>query len=168
MDPNRQEPPLEGDERTMLVGWLDFHRETLSMKTRGLSSEQFAARPITGSVTSLLGLVRHLTEIERTYFRRVYAGDDVPELAFGEDPFGETPESDYGVAATLPVEVALTAWRAEADQARAVIANAVSLDDPGASGLPLRFWLVKTLNEYARHNGHADILRELIDGQVGE
>ena len=168
MDTNRREPPLEGDERTMLVGWLDFHRETLLLKTEGLNSEQLAARPIAGSATSLLGLVRHLTEIERTYFRRVYAGHDVPELAFGEDPFGETPEGDYDVAATMPVDVALTAWRSEVDQARAVIADAGSLDDPGASGLPLRFWLIKTLNEYARHNGHADIVRELIDGQVGE
>lgn len=167
MDTSRAEPPVEGDERTMLVGWLDFHRDTLALKTKGLSSEQFAARPIAGSATSLLGLVRHLTEIECTYFRRVYAGHDVPELAFGEDPFGETPESDFAVAATMPVDVALTAWRAEVEQARAVIADA-ALDDRGASALPLRFWLIKTLNEYSRHNGHADIVRELIDGQVGE
>lgn len=56
----------------------------------------------------------------------------------------------------------------EVDEARRIIAIAPSLDEPGESGLPLRFWLVKTLNEYARHNGHADILRELIDGSVGE
>jgi hypothetical protein len=152
----------------MLVGWLDFHRETLATKTEGLSAEQLAARPVADSATSLLGLVRHLTEIERTYFRRVYAGEDLPELPFGEDPFGETPTSDFAIAATTPPEVALGAWRSEVDKARQVIANTPSLDDPGESGLPLRFWLVKTLNEYARHNGHADILRELIDGTVGE
>lgn len=164
----RPEPPLEGDERTMLVGWLDFHRETLAMKTEGLSPEQLATRPIANSATSLLGLVRHLTEIERTYFRRVYAGEDVSELPFGEDPFGETAASDFAVAATGPTEVTLAAWRSEVDEARRIIANAPSLDEPGESGLPLRFWLVKTLNEYARHNGHADIARELIDGTVGE
>ena len=168
METSRPEPPLEGDERTMLVGWLDFHRETLAMKADGLSPEQFAARPIPSSATSLLGLVRHLTEIERTYFRRVYLGEDVPELPFGEDPFGETSASDFAEVATKPVDDALRAWRSEVDEARDVIANADSLDDPGASGLPLRFWLIKTLNEYARHNGHADIVRELIDGQIGE
>ena len=168
MNGNRPEPPVEGDERTMLVGWLDFHRETLALKAQGLSPGQFAARPVANSATSLLGLVRHLTEIERTYFRRVYAGQDLPDLPSGQDPFGESPTSDFGVAATTPVDVTLSAWRAEVDEARMVIAKAQSLDDPGVSGLPLRFWLVKTLNEYARHNGHADIMRELVDGQVGE
>lgn len=164
----RPEPPLEGDERTMLVGWLEFHRETLATKVDGLSAEQLATRPIANSATSLLGIVRHLTEIEHTYFRRTYAGGEVPDLPFGEDPFGETPTSDFAVAATAAPDVTLSAWRSEVDEARTIIANAESLDDPGESGLPLRFWLVKTLNEYARHNGHADILRELIDGTVGE
>ena len=164
----RPEPPLEGDERTMLVGWLDFHRETLAMKADGLDAQQFSTRPVANSATSLLGLVRHLTEIERTYFRRVYAGEDVAEFPFGEDPFGEHPSSDFATAAATSPEVTLNAWRSEVEEARRVIAQAPSLDDPGESGLPLRFWLVKTLNEYARHNGHADIVRELLDGTVGE
>jgi hypothetical protein len=152
----------------MLVGWLDFHRETLALKTHDLTSEQLSARPITSSAMSLLGLLRHLTEIERTYFRRVYAGQDLPDLPFGEDPFGETPSSDFDAAATAGTDVALNAWRTEVNEARKIIANATSLDDPGDSGLPMRFWLVKTLNEYARHNGHADLVRELIDGTTGE
>lgn len=164
----RADPPLEGDERTMLVGWLDFHRERLAMKTEGLTAEQLATRPLASSAISLLGLVRHLTEIERTYFRRVYAGEDVPALPFGEDPFGETPGSDVDVTAAGLTEATLGAWRSEVDEARRIIANVRSLDERGESGLPLRFWLVKTLNEYARHNGHADIVRELIDGTVGE
>lgn len=90
------------------------------------------------------------------------------QLPFGEDPFGETPASDFAVASTRPAEAALGAWRSEVDEARRIIANAASLDERGESGLPLRFWLVKTRNEYARHNGHADMLRELIDGTVGE
>lgn len=165
---SRAEPPVEGDERTMLVGWLDFHRDTLAMKMHGLPSEQLATRPIANSATSLLGLLRHLTEIERSYFRRVFGGQVVPDLPFGEDPFGETPESDFAAAAAAPADEATSAWRAEVDEARKVINGATSLDDTGSSGLPMRFWLVKTLNEYARHNGHADVIRELVDGEVGE
>jgi hypothetical protein len=119
------------------------------------------------SATSLVGLVRHLTEIERTYFRRVFAGEDVPDLPFGTDPFGEQSESAFAAAAASPGE-AFAAWRAEVDRARQIIAATGSLDDRGSSSLPLRFWLVKTLNEYARHNGHADVVRELIDGVTGE
>lgn len=152
----------------MLVGRLDFHRETLTLKCDGLTSEQLARRPVEGSATSLLGLLRHLTEIERTYFRRVFAGEDLPDLDWGEDPFGEIAGSEFEHAALRPPEEALAAWRAEADAARAVIAATPSLDDRGESGLPLRFWLVKTLNEYARHNGHADVVRELVDGATGE
>ena len=152
----------------MLVGWLDFHRETLVMKCAQLSTEQFARRPVDSSSMSLLGLVRHLTEIERTYFRRVFAGEDVAELEFGEDPFGEGRESDYEQAAQADPRVALDAWRREVECAREIISEAASLDDSGDSGLPLRFWLVKTLNEYARHNGHADLIREMVDGATGE
>lgn len=152
----------------MLVGWLDFHRETLAIKAGGLGPDQFAARPIANSAISLLGLVRHLTEIERTYFRRVFAGAEVPDLPFGVDPFGEEPGSDFASAAAASPDEALDAWRAEVEAAREVIDSAASLDDRGESGLPLRFWLIKTLNEYARHNGHADVIRELIDGTTGE
>lgn len=91
----RQDPPVQGDERAMLVGWLDFHRETLAMKVEGLTTEKFAARPIPNSMMSLLGLVRHLTEIERTYFRAVFGGEELPDLAFDDDPFGETPAGDW-------------------------------------------------------------------------
>lgn len=159
---------MEGDERTMLVGWLDFHRQTLGLKCEGLNAEQFARRPIPSSTMSLLGLVRHLTEIERTYFRRVFAGEDLPDLPFGDDPFGEGPDTDFAEASLADPRQALSAWSSEVDRAREVIGRAASLEDRGPSGLPLRFWLVKTLNEYARHNGHADVIRELVDGTIGE
>jgi Protein of unknown function (DUF664) len=135
---------------------------------RALTSEQFASRPIPGSATSLLGLVRHLTEIERTYFRRVFGGQEVPDLPFGTDPFGEESETDFASTAAAPPEEALATRRAEVEASRQVIADAACLDDRGASALPLRFWLVKTMNEYARHSGHAAIIRELIDGTTGE
>ena len=167
-EPTRREPPIFGDERTMLTGWLDFHRETLAMKASRLSADDLARRPVATSAMSLLGLVRHLTEIERTYFGQVFGGQDLPLLPFGDDPFGEGPDDDFAVAASPSPDDALAMWRAEVARARAVIAAAPSLDDVGHSELPLRFWLVKTLNEYARHNGHADLLRELIDGVTGE
>lgn len=166
-DVTRADPPLVGDERAMIIGWLDFHRETLAMKCMGLSAEQLARRPIPSSALSLLGLVRHLTEIERTYFARVFAGMPVPEFAFGDDPFGERSR-EFDSAAQRDPNEALSAWRAEVGRSRAIVSGSDSLDDCGESGLSLRFWLVKTLNEYARHNGHADLIRELIDGATGE
>jgi hypothetical protein len=163
----RADPPLAGPEQAMIVGWLDFHRETLAVKCTGLSAEQLAHRPIPTSALSLLGLVRHLTEIERTYFTRVFAGVPMPELAFGDDPFGERSD-EFEMAAQRDPSEALSTWRAEVARSRAIVSGTDSLDDCGQSGLSLRFWLVKTLNEYARHNGHADLLRELIDGTTGE
>ena len=143
----------------MLVGWLDYHRETLAVKCEGLTIEQLAERSVAPSTMSLLGLVRHLTEIERTYFRRTFSGEDVPPVPDEEDPFRD----DASDAST-----ALASWRDEVRRARDIIERTESLDDVGATVLPMRFWLVKTLNEYARHNGHADLLRERIDGRTGE
>jgi uncharacterized damage-inducible protein DinB len=149
----------------MLVGWLEFHRETLAIKCEGLSSEQLAERAVPPSWLSLAGLLRHMAEVERTYFRRTFAGEEVPAIPFEEDPFREDPDADYSAVAE---DDALGAWREEVRRAREVIYRTKSLTDEGNSGLPLRFWLVKTLNEYARHNGHADLLRECIDGVTGE
>ena len=164
----RPEPPLQGDERTMLVGWLDFHRETLAVKCDGLSSDQLSLRAIPPSTLSLAGLLRHMVEVERTYFRRTFAGRDVAAIPFEEDPFREDRYADYSSAPDNDGDVALANWRSEIQHARGIIDAVKSLDDEGSSGLPMRFWLVKTLNEYARHNGHADLLRECIDGTVGE
>lgn len=152
----------------MLVGWLDFHRDTLLAKCEGLSAEQLVTRPVPPSSLSLAGLVRHMSEIERTYFRRTFAGEDVGPIVFEEDPFREDPNLDYSSAVDEDPLVAIANWRQEVMKARVIIANTKSLRDEGSSGVPMRFWLVKTLNEYARHNGHADLLRERIDGTVGE
>jgi hypothetical protein len=164
---SRSDPPLVGDERELLVGWLDFHRETLALKCSGLSTEQLAYQPISSSSLSLGGLLRHLAEIERTYFGRVFAGLDLDDLPFGDDPFYERDGSFLPSAPGSPEEPLLE-WRGEVERSRRIVRGSPSLDDCGHSGLSLRFWLVKTLNEYARHNGHADLLRELIDGTTGE
>ena len=150
----------------MLVGWLDYHRETLAMKCEGLSAEQLARAAVPPSWLSLAGLLRHMAEIERTYFRRTFAGEDVPAIAFEEDPFREDPEADYSSVARRATR-SPTGARRSVVRARSSTAHE-SLTDEGNSGLPMRFWLVKTLNEYARHNGHADLLRERIDGTTGE
>jgi uncharacterized damage-inducible protein DinB len=152
----------------MLVGWLDFHRDTLAAKCQGLSAEQLDARSVPPSSLSLAGLVRHMAEVERTYFRRTFAGEDIPAIPFEEDPFREDPSADYASAPDEDPLVAIADWRQEVLKARVIISDTKSLTDEGSSGLPLRFWLVKTLNEYARHNGHADLLRESIDGVTGE
>jgi uncharacterized damage-inducible protein DinB len=152
----------------MLTGWLDFHRDTLLTKCEGLTPEQLNERSASPSTMSLAGLVRHLSEIERTYFRRTFTGEDVPSIPFEEDPFREDADTDYSSAPDEDPSVAIANWRQEVTAARVIIADAKSLTDEGNSGLPLRFWLLKTLNEYARHNGHADILRERIDGSIGE
>jgi uncharacterized damage-inducible protein DinB len=164
----RVEPPLQGSERKMLVGWLDYHRETLAMKCEGLSSDQLSERAIAPSSLSLAGLLRHLAELERTYFRRTFAGEDVAPLPFEDDPFREGDAAEYAGASDNDGATALANWQEEVRRARDIIDRTESLSDEGTSGLPLRFWLVKTLNEYARHNGHADLLRECIDGTTGE
>jgi len=152
----------------MLTGWLDFHRDTLALKCDGLTAEQLNERSAPPSAMSLAGLVRHMSEIERTYFRRTFAGEDVSPIPFEEDPFREDPNVDYSSAPDEDPTVAIENWRREVAKARDIISATESLTDQGRSHGTLRFWLVKTLNEYARHNGHADLLRERIDGATGE
>ena len=152
----------------MLNAWLDWHRATLAHKCAGLSDEQLRERSTPPSTLSLLGLVRHMAEVERTWFRRVLAGEDVP-LVY-------SPTGDFQVAydaTDASVAEAFENWRSECEMARKVEAAATSLEVTGMHrkwGVPvsLRWILVHMIEEYARHNGHADLLREAIDGQTGE
>ena len=159
---------MHGSEKDMLVGWLNFHRETLLLKCDGLTPEQLSERSVPPSSLSLAGLVRHLAEIERTYFRRTFAGEAVPDLPYEEDPFREEAPTDFAAAPDNDPHVAIALLREEISHAQRIIEGVASLEDSGESGLPMRFWLIKTLNECARHNGHADLVRERIDGQTGE
>lgn len=163
----RPDPPRSGGEREMLRVFLDFHRATLAMKCDGLSDAELRARSMPPSTLTLLGLVRHMAEVERTWFRRVIAGEDVPLVwsAVGDfqeayDP-GESTRSD-----------AFEAWQAEVARSRHIEADADSLDVMGYQAkweehVSLRFVMLHLIHEYARHNGHADFLREGIDGTVG-
>ncbi|MFG3200713.1 DinB family protein [Streptomyces sp. NPDC048192] len=160
--------PATGDERSMLVAMLDAQRATLKLKCSGLGPE-LARRSVSPSSLSLLGLVRHLADVERRWFRAVLAGQDV-ELRFSSP---QDPEGDFEGAAPDPEVVAASweAWHAEVAFAEAFVAQAADLGIEGHDAwrgtVSLRWVLVHMIEEYARHNGHADLLRERIDGAVG-
>ncbi len=165
-----------GDERTTLAESLRCLRLTLEMKCAGLDAQAMARRSVEPSTMSLLGLVRHLAEVERATFRVLMAGQDVPR------PYcsGTDRDGDFDGAVPDPDVVAQAwgAWRAEVDFATRFVAEAPSLDitadDPGnrhGSGggpMSLREVLVGMIEEYARHMGHVDLLRERIDGRIGQ
>ncbi|MGW7368247.1 DinB family protein [Streptomyces sp. NPDC054841] len=167
MTTERIAPPVIADEREMLRAHLDFHRATLAMKCDGLSDEELRRQSMPPSALSLLGLVRHMAEVERTWFRRVINGEDIP-LVWSE-------EGDYQVAydaRTATRSETFAAWRTEIDHARRIEAEAESLDVTGyqprwGEDVSLRLVMLHLIHEYARHNGHADFLREGIDGTVG-
>jgi hypothetical protein len=172
-DDPRENGPRLGDERVTLVESLRCQRLTLEMKCSGLDAEAMARRSVEPSTMSLLGLVRHLAEMERATFRLMMAGQDVPRL-FGSG------DGDFDGAVPDPqvVAEAWDAWRGEVAFATRFVAEAPSLDitgdDPlnqhGSGGGPmsLRDVLVGMIEEYARHMGHADLLRERIDGRIGQ
>lgn len=164
------------DERTTLAESLRCQRLTLEMKCSGLDAEAMARRAVEPSTMSLLGLVRHLAEMERATFRKLMAGQDVPRLFCSETD--RDGDFDGAVAEPEIVAQAWQAWRAEVEFAMQFVAEAASLDitaeDPlnqhGSGGGPmsLRDVLVGMIEEYARHLGHVDLLRERIDGRLGQ
>jgi uncharacterized damage-inducible protein DinB len=158
----REPVPFIADERTMLRSWLEFHRATLLFKCEGLSPEELATPSVLPSDLSLLGLVRHMAEVERNWFQRVFSGAEAPPLYGDDDPDADLHGADpAGAAGDLSI------LRSECDASRAVEASA-SLDDVDrGGGISLRWIMVHMIEEYARHNGHADLLRERIDGTRG-
>jgi len=167
-DPREGGPRL-GDERGTLNEFLRGQRLTLQLKCDGLDAAQLARRSVEPSTMSLLGLVRHMAEVERTWFRRRFAGHDVPKRY----QTGADPDGDFNGAAADPavVEEARAAWHEEIAFAEQFTRDH-DLDFTGcdSEGEPvsLRELLVHMIEEYARHNGHADLLRERIDGRVGQ
>jgi uncharacterized damage-inducible protein DinB len=166
-DPRRTSPPRSADERATEEAWLEYHRATLLLKVDGLSDEQRRARPVATSLLSLHGLVRHMAEVERNWFVGVIDGQDVSEgLWFtAEHPDGELELLDDAVWADD-----LAAWRQWCHASREVAARH-GLDDTGGSEerpVSLRWVYLHMIEEYARHNGHADLIRELVGGSVGE
>lgn len=164
---DRFEPPYLGDERTILAGFLRFHRETLLWKCAELSPEQLAARPLPTTVLSLLGLVRHLADVERSWFRRGFAGEDAPPIYYSD----ADPDADIEPPPDADPAEAFATYRREVEAAEAA-ARGHDLEETfvsrRAETISLRWVYVHMIEEYARHNGHADLLREAIDGTTGE
>ncbi|MFD4593000.1 DinB family protein [Streptomyces rubiginosohelvolus] len=164
----RLEPAIDAAERPMLEGWLDYHRETLVVKCAGLTDAQLREASVPPSAFTLLGLVRHLAEVERFWFREILAGEELPDLYSTE----EDPDADFTVSETTTWAETEAVWRAETAAARESAA-AFGLDDfskgLSSSGKPfnLRWIYTHMIEEYARHNGHADLVRERVDGATG-
>jgi uncharacterized damage-inducible protein DinB len=162
----RSEPPQVADERATLTGFLRRQRETLELKCTGLTADQLRERTVAPSGLSLLGLVQHLTQVERSWFRAVVNGEDCR-------PLWERPgsgETDFAADDADPATV-FAAWRGECAHSESIVEAAGSLDQlghHGADAFSLRYVLTHLIEEYARHNGHADLLRERLDGSTGE
>jgi uncharacterized damage-inducible protein DinB len=164
---DRTPPPWTGDEWTALTGWLDHQRSTLLAKCAGLDAQQLRMRSAPPSTLSLLGLVRHMADVERIWFRRRVGGEDVGDLYWT----AADPDADFNDVDSADPAAAFAALAAEVDAARAVLPGR-SLDevftsrrrDGTETRFDLRGVLVHMIEEYARHNGHADLLRERIDG----
>jgi Protein of unknown function (DUF664) len=164
----RTDGGFEG-ERATLVGYLRDQRLTLDMKCSGLDADGMARRSVPPSNLSLLGLLRHLAGVEQHWFRQVMAGQERPRHYRA----GDDPDGDFNGAVADPEVVAdaWATWRAEVAFAERFVAQAPDLDVAGIrpeGPMALREVLVHMIEEYARHNGHADFLRERIDGRVGQ
>jgi hypothetical protein len=159
--------PADGDERSVLLGWLAFHRNALAAKCAGLDDDQLVARSAAPSALSVLGLVRHLTEMERAYGAWALGPKGDLTWVWGEYT-DDGPEWDIDVDRSMVAE-SMAAWEREKAAADERIRQHLTLDSVGAgNGYSVRWNLQKLVGEYARHNGHADIIRERIDGQTGE
>ncbi|MFG2892404.1 DinB family protein [Streptomyces sp. NPDC048248] len=167
MTTERIDPPLRAGERETLRAYLDYHRATLAMKAEGLGDEELRRQSMPPSTLSLLGLVRHMAEVERTWFRRVINGEDIPLVWSAKGDFQEA----YDATGATRAE-AFNAWQEEVAHARRIEQAAQSLDVTGympkwEADVSLRVVMLHLIHEYARHNGHADFLREGVDGTVG-
>jgi hypothetical protein len=166
--PARTDPPYDGAERDVLLAFLDYHRDTFRWKCQGLTPEQLLRRAQPPSTLCLLGLMRHLADCERQWFLERFGGG--PTLLLygpGDDDLDVDEADEASVAA------AWTAWEQQVAAARELLAHAVldatAIRPTRDGSLPTLRWIVlHMIEEYARHNGHADLIREAIDGTTGE
>jgi hypothetical protein len=159
--------PADGDVRSVLLRWLAFHRDALQAKCAGLDADQLVERSAPPSPLSLLGLVRHPTEMERVYGSWALGPKAELQWVWGEYTDGG-PEWDIDADASM-VDESMAAWKREKATTDERIAAHATLHSLGAgNGYSLGWNLQKLIGEYARHNGHADLIRERIDGQTGE
>ncbi len=163
--PARVRPAAAADERELLSGFLDWYRETLLWKVRGLSDDQLTRR-LVRSQTTLLGLVKHLGYVERNWFQIGFNGEDLPNLSSETDP-----DPDFRIEPDETPARIVAFYREQIARSQAIVAGS-RLDDvarrPGSKPYTLRWILLHMIEETARHAGHADILRELTDGTTGQ
>ena len=167
--PDRADPPFLDGDRPALEAWLDYHRATLLMKCAGLDEERLRTRSAPPSTLSLLGLVRHMTEVERSWFLRTLWGEEAPPLYYG--PGNE--DGDFDDVDTADARADLARFEENITRVRAAARRWDDLDTPvrgrrHGHELNLRWIYLHLIEEYARHNGHADLLRERIDGSTGD
>jgi uncharacterized damage-inducible protein DinB len=166
----RPEPPRVAGERESLDAWLDFHRDTLLLKCAGLTADQLRQRSVPPSSLSLLGLVRHMTDVERWWFR-IHGTDQDMAFRYSAD---HAPDAEFDDLDSPDAPDVLAAYREETALARAAV-RGKGLDDVVPSHghhrervRDLRWIYLHMIEEYARHNGHADLIRERIDGVTGD
>lgn len=164
--PRSVQIPRAGDELTMLTAYLEHHRESIELKCAGLTAAEMSAQSCPPSLMSLHGLVRHLAGVERWSFAINFAGLDLPMLYYTDDD----PNQDFESLDGDPAE-ALQVWRDECDRSRRIVDAAENLDQEGAvernGRYTLRWLMLRMIGEYAQHAGHADLLRERVDGATG-
>ncbi|WP_217143601.1 DinB family protein [Streptomyces sp. AC627_RSS907] len=170
MTTERREPANDADERTMLEGWLEYHRQTLAWKCEGLTDAQLRTAAVAPSALSLMGLVRHMAEVERSWYRRVLAAEDAAPIYFSD----EDPDGEFHLTEADTWQEAHATWQAEIEVARRNAAG-FRLDEPTrgkhrrtGERFTLRWIHTHMIEEYARHNGHADLIRECLDGATGD
>ena len=164
---DRTAPPPAGDERAQLEGFLDYHRQTLLWKCAELTDDQLRERPVPPSQLSLHGLVRHLADVERSWFRERFAGEDVPDLFDLRD----NPGADFLSTADADPAADIALLRGEIQAVKETVRGRgldETLTSPSGKVYTLRWVYLHMIEEYARHNGHADLIRERIDGATGE
>jgi uncharacterized damage-inducible protein DinB len=172
---HRPEPPLGEDEWSTLNGFLDFHRATLAWKVSGLTADELA-KTLSPSTMTLGGLVKHLTYVEDDWFGVVLLGEE-PREPWASVDWQAAPDWEWDTARDSEPSELLAEWEAAVSRSRAAAERAFQLgglEHPAASGFSdgriprLRWILIHMVEEYSRHNGHADLLRQAIDGSVGE
>jgi hypothetical protein len=164
----RPEPPPTGGELSMLTVWLDYQRSTLLWKCEGVDGPGLARQGVPPSPLSLLGLVRHMTIVEWWWFDHIFTGSDTPEPISTE----QDRDADFNDLDADRADADLALFRRQCDVSRRIVEAAESLDVRSVLAerplVSLRWIMIHMIEEYARHNGHADLLREQIDGAVGE
>lgn len=169
----RTDPPAKADEKTMLVAFLDYYRASLILKSEGLTDEQARMCAVPPSDLNITGLIRHMAEVERAWFQRWFVENGAKPLFYGD----HDEDGDIHTGPNDTLANAIAAWEGEVKRSRELTATAQPDDaarhiatEPQRSGFQpnLRWILIHMIEEYARHCGHADLLRQCIDGVVGD